>query len=223
MSQPPASTGRVLGAIVFLAIGGTIGLMATFGFFPRVLGAFGQNWSGSATIFTPRMPFLDSWAEIDKDYADAYNGLIFSSSAPLVESRWLTAAEGALDSLVIIAGCVLLVIIAIRVMMARSISRVARSGLVILGVLVILDATLGPQFAPLASDIALQQLGYPIVGPDDPGFGFMTENTPEAVMLALWDPIWVMNRFDFTLLFLGLLALLFGTLTLGRAKTPLGE
>lgn len=210
MAHTFATAGRIGVAIVALIVGGLLLLIATLGIIPRVLGSFAQNWTGHAGIFTPRMPFIENWAEIGKDYSDAYNGFIFSSTAPLVESRWLSAAEGALDSLVIIAGSLLIVLIAIRVLMVRSFSRVARWGLVALGLLIMLDATLGPQLAPLASDIALQQLGYPILGPNHGGF--MTENSPEWAIPALWDPIWVVNRFDFSALMLGVVVILFGFL-----------
>ncbi len=221
MSHPAAAAGRTAVTITALVIGSILLLLSASGAIPRVFGNFSNYWNGELDLITPRVPFTDSWADIGKDDADAYAGLLFGSPDALLESRLLSASADGLAAAVAVVGSLLIVLIAIRILMNRSFSTLARRGLIVLGILLTLNATLGPQLKPLAADIAAQKLGYPIF---DPAVDtVMTEVSPEKVLLTLWDPIWTMNRFDLTMLLLGIVVLLFSFLMTDGVRLQKGN
>lgn len=208
---PPASRTRIAACVLALAIGGPLLLLSVSGAIPAVAQHFTANWNGEAGISTPRIPFVGLQSDIEKDDPDSmFSGVLISSPDPLPVPRLLMAIESGLAALIAIAACLIVVTLAIRLLTQRSFGPVARWGLIALGGLMILSATLGPQLGVLSVDLAVQELGYPIF---DPAVDLMmTDDSPEKVVLGLWDPVWVVARFDFTGLVLGAALLLLGSL-----------
>lgn len=193
---------RTVGVVLALLLGALLLLMSAGGAVPNVLASYSGNFNGEADLVTPRIPFIDSWAEIDpKGGGAAYSGVLISSPEPLVASRALQAVTAGLESLSIIVGSLLVVLMAISLLRGRGFSRLARWGLAALGLLIMVGALLSPQLDALAVDLAVQELGYDVLQPD--GDGVMTESSPELVVLTLWDPVWTLARIDFTALLLG--------------------
>lgn len=207
MSRIVSTTGRLTVVIIALVIGSVLLLLATLGAIPALTRPFMDNWSGTAGLSTPRMPFIDSWAQVAKDQSDQYSGIQISSPDPLVASRTLDAASNGLGSLIAIVGSLVIVLLASRLLMRRSFSRIARWGLVLLGSLIIIAAAVQPQLDALSVDLAVQELGYPIFGEADL---MMTENSPEKVVLNLWEGISVLGRVDLTSVLIGIVLVLLG-------------
>lgn len=210
MSTALRSAGRVTALTLALMLGSLFLLLSLGGAVGGVLSAFTGNWNGEADLITPRVPFGESWDDVGKSDGAAYAGVLISSDDALPVPRALLAGDAALTSLVAIVGSLLVMVLAIRLLMRRSFSRLARWGLGVLGILLMVKAVVGPQLPVLSVDLALQELGYPIA--TDGGSGMMTENSPELVSLGLWDPVWVLARVDLTLFLLGAIVAVVGFL-----------
>lgn len=210
MSTALRSAGRVTALTLALILGSLFLLLSLGGAVGGVLSPFTGNWNGEADLITPRVPFGESWDDIGKSDGATYAGVLISSDDALPVPRALLAGDAALTSLVAIVGSLLVLVLAIRLLMRRSFSRLARWGLGVLGVLLMVKATVGPQLRVLSVDLAVQELGYPIA--TDGGSGMMTENSPEMVALGLWDPVWTLARVDLTLFLLGAIVAVVGFL-----------
>ena len=149
------AAGRTVAVVLALLLGALLLLLSAGGAVPNVLASFTGNFNGEAEISTPRIPFVDSWAEIDPKGTDAaYAGVLISSPEPLVASRALQATTAGLESLSIIVGSLLVVLMSISLLRGRGFSRLARWGLAGLGLLIMLTAVLAPQLDALAVDRA---------------------------------------------------------------------
>lgn len=209
-SPAPARAGRTVALIAALSLGGVLLVFSILGAIPLILSFFSDYWNGRADIITPRVPFIDSWAELTKDSGDAYAGVLISSAEPLVMPRILQATAAALGSLTIMVGSLLVVLLAVRMLRGRSFTRLLRWGLAILGLLVMVAAAVAPQLEALAVDLAVQDLGYPIYNPASDGV--MVENSPEYIPLNLWDGLWVLDRVDIVMFLLGIVIAAFAAL-----------
>lgn len=204
MTTPAPTPGRTAAVAVALIVGSILLLLAVLGAVPNVASHFTGNWNGVADLVTPDVPFSET-ALTTKDGGPAYSGVLISSPEPLVASRVLMATAAALGGLTAILGSLLIVVLAARLLMRRSFTRLARWGLVVLGVVVMLTAAIVPQLEVLSVDLAVQELGYPIAAD---GGGPTTPDSPDVISPGLWG-IWAVNRVDWTLFLLGgMLALL---------------
>ncbi len=202
MSPTARAAGRTIPVVLALLLGALLLLMSAGGAVPNVLASFSGNFTGETDLSTPRIPFIDSWAEIDpKGTEAAYSGVMISSPEPLTASRLLQSTTAGFESLIIIVGSLLVVLMAVSLLRGRGFSRLARFGLAALGLLIMVSAVVSPQLDALAVDIAATELGFRIFDPEVDTM--MTESSPESVILTLWDPIWTLARIDFTALLLG--------------------
>jgi ABC-type glycerol-3-phosphate transport system permease component len=202
MSNTGRSVTRTVPLVLALLLGTLLLLLSSLGAIANVLSSFAGNFNGEAEIVTPRMPFIDSWADIDPKGTEAsYAGVMISSPDPLVASRTLQATTAGFESLIMIVGSLLVVLMAASLLRGRGFSRLARWGLAMLGLLIMLSAVLSPQLNALAVDLAVNDLGFRVF--DSMLDSVMTETSPESVVLTLWDPIWTLARIDFTALLLG--------------------
>lgn len=210
MSTALSSAARTVSLVLALMLGSLLLLISALGAVSSVTASLFNNWNGEADLITPRIPFIDSWAEQAKDGGAAYTGVMITSADALPVPRALQAVDAGLTSLIAIVGSLLVVVLAVRLLARASFSRIARWGLAVLGILIMLKAAVGPRLQVLAVDLAVQELGYPIADPD--GSGMMTENSPELISLGLWDPIWTLARVDLTLFLLGAIIAVLGFL-----------
>lgn len=202
MSPTPQSPARMITVVIVLLLGTMILLGSSFSAVSSISRAFTETFVGQADIITPRVPFTDSWAELDpKGFDPFYAGVKIQSQDPLPEARTLRAIESGLTGLVGILAGLSLVIIALGLVRGRGFSRIARWVVGTLGVIVMITALAAPQLDALAVDIAAQQLGYPTFNSYTDTM--MTESSPELLVLALWDPLWTLNRVDFAAFALG--------------------
>jgi hypothetical protein len=203
-STSQATPGRNAVVITALVAGSVLLLLSLMSALPAIAAHFTGNWNGEAGFVTPDVPFTETGLAT-KDGGPSYSGVAISSAEPLVAPRMLAAAATALGSLTAIGGCLLVVVLAARLLARRSFTRLARWGLVVLGVLVMITAAVAPQLDALSVDLAVQELGYPILAD---GGAPVTAGSPDQITLNLWG-VWAMSRVDFTLLLLGgILALL---------------
>ncbi|CAG7604658.1 hypothetical protein ACFPZL_03975 [Leucobacter soli] len=202
--------GRSITAIIALAIGSLLLLGALVSAIPMMLSHFTDLWNGFADLSTARLPFEQDPNTLDGESSAAYAGVLLTSGDPLTAPRLLQSAQTALTLLVVVAGSLAAILLAIRLLRRRPFARHLRWSLLVLGLLVMVLATVGPQLEALAVDIAAEDLGYAIYQRD--GDGILTSTTPDSIMQNLWDPIWVVGRFDLILLLVGGMVAMFGFL-----------
>lgn len=198
----PQSPLRLITVVLVLMLGviTTLGTLLTFS--SGISQPFNETFVAEAELSTPRYPFIDSWSELSvKGFDPVYAGVIIQSSEPLPEARALRAVESALNSLVGILAGLSLVVVAVGLLRGRVFTSAARWMIGLLGVTVMITALAAPQLDALAVDIAVQQLGFPIFNSYTDTM--MSEGSPELVVLALWDPLWALNRVDFAAFLLG--------------------
>lgn len=207
----PQSPARTITVVFVLLLGSVILLGSSLSAVQGVTRAFSDTFVGQADLITPRVPFADSWADLDPKGIDPfYAGVNIQSQDPLPEARTLRAIESGLSGLIGILAGLSLVLISLGLLRGRGFSRIARWAVGSLGVVVMISAVASPQLDALAVDIAAQQLGYPIFNSYTDTM--MTEDSPELLVLALWDPLWTLNRVDFTAFALGAVIALTGFL-----------
>jgi hypothetical protein len=189
MSNAPLSPIRIIALVLIAVVAGLDVLGSMSGALYSIPDKFAWNWNGHADLLTPRYPFIDSWAEVPKNDGATYAGVIITSDDALPVPRALQAAALALASLVRILGGTLIVIIAIRLLARKTVTGIARWGLIALGILIMLTATVGPQLQVLSVNIAVEELGYPVAQPNSgDGYGY-TEDSPEEItpgLLGIW-------------------------------------
>lgn len=210
-TSPSPSPARIMTVIVVLLLGIALVLGAGLALLSGVPRAFTDTFVGQADLSTPRVPFVESWDELDpKGFEPMYSGVTIQSQDPLPVPRTLRAVERGLTDLIGVLAGLTLVVISIGLLQGRGFSRSARHLVGALGILVMITAIAAPQLDALAVDVAAQQLGYPIFDPSSDMV--MTESSPEKIVLALWDPLWALNRVDFVLVALGSVIALSGFL-----------
>ena len=213
MSETPQSPGRVVGLVLASVIAGLFVLLATLSAIHVISDHFTWNWSGHAQLLTGRYPFIDSWAELPKDGEASYSGVNISSAEALRVPRALQAVDIAMSSLVGILGGLLVVLIAVRLLARKSVSRIARWGLLGLGILIMVKSTVGPQLQVLAVNIAVQELGYPILDPLA-GDGLTEQQFPEGITLGMLG-IWAITPADSLLFSTGAIIAVMGFMLAG--------
>lgn len=202
IAPTPPSPARIVTLVLVLLLGAVILLGSSLSSISGISRAFTDTFVGQADLSTPRVPFADSWADLDPKGVDpSYSGVTIQSQDPLPQPRALRAVESALGSAVGILAGLSLVLVALGLLRGRGFSRSVRWVVGSLGVLVMITAAAAPQLDALAVDIAAQQLGYPIFNSYTDTM--MTESSPEKLVLALWDPLWAFNRVDFASFALG--------------------
>lgn len=207
----PPSPARTFMVVFALLLGGAV-LLGTVTAAPAGISrAFTETFVGEADLVTPRVPFADSWADLDPNGSDPfYSGVTIQSQDPLPEARALRAIESALFGLVGLLAGLSLIFVSVGLLRGRGFSTTARVVVGSLGLVAMVTAVAAPQLDALAVDIAAQQLGYPIFNSYTDTM--MSESSPELLMLALWDPLWALNRVDFALFGLGSVIALSGFL-----------
>lgn len=199
--------------IVSLIIGAVLLAGSALSAVPRIIGYFTDLWNGRADLMTGRAPFIplsgDSWGSSETNHVD-YSGIVIVSDEALIGPRVLQATAEGLGILVVIGGGLLTVVLAIRMLRSRPFARMLSWGLGVVGVLAILAAAVAPQLNALAVDLAVNELGYSTYG--DGHDGMVTETGPDAIILSLWDPLWMLDRVDATLLLLGVVIAVLGLL-----------
>ncbi|MBO1903113.1 hypothetical protein J4H92_14305 [Leucobacter weissii] len=193
--------GRILAAAIVLAVGSMLLLASLLAAIPMLLNHFADMWNGFGDISTFRLPFDQDPDTPDPASTATYSGVLLSSAQPLTLPRILQLGHTALTLLVVIAGSLAAILLAIRLLQRRPFARHLRWSLIVFGLLVVVLATVGPQLDALAVDVAAKELGYPIY--QDVSTGELTAATPDSIMLNLWDPIWVVGRFELILLLVG--------------------
>lgn len=201
-------SGRIAAAVVALVLGGLLLLATLAAAVPMILNHFTDLWNGFADLSTVALPFGQDQNSPDPVTTASYAGVLLTSSEALALPRALLAWQSALTLLVLLTGGLMLVLVAVRLLRGRPFTRLLRWGMVVLGLLIVVFATVGPQLEALALDTASQELGFPIY--DYAGDGILTATTPDSIMLNLWDPIWVVGRFELVPLVIGGLVAMFG-------------
>jgi hypothetical protein len=195
MSPTPQSPARIITVVLVLMLGSVILLGSMLSAPSLISRAFSDTFVGEAGLVTPRYPFIESWSELSKaGFEPTYSGIQIQSVEALPESRALRAVESGLTSLVSILSGLSLVLMSLGLLRGRGFSSAARWTIGSLGVVVMVNALAAPQLDALAVDLAVQQLGLPIFNSYTDSAMF--EDSPELVVLALWDPLWALQRVD---------------------------
>lgn len=209
-TEPRLRLGRTLTASIVLALSSLLLLGSVLAAIPMILNHFTDHWNGFASLATVSLPLGQDDTVFESGTAATYSGVLISSNEALLLPRIAQLAHTVLTLLVVIAGSLAAVLVAIRLMRKRSFARHLRWSLITLGLLVIVLATVGPQLDALSVDAAVGELGYPMY--HKVSDGILTPTTPDSIMLNLWDPISVIGRFDLILLLTGGLVAVFGIL-----------
>lgn len=199
-----------LAGVLAMAIGAIVLLGALPGLILAFTRNFGNVWNGSLAAGNIPLP-----GPATKDDGGPTGGRVnLSSSEPLVETRTLLAIADTLVALAAVAFGLALVLIAIRLLTGRPMRGLLGWTLGTLGLLLLVAGAVGPQLRARAEDAAILELGLPLIGTEwQPG-------DPIAFELNLWDPIWALPRTDWTVVGLGVLALLFAAvLVTGSSRT----
>lgn len=208
------TTARTIALITALIIGALLLIGSLIGAIPVISGIFGDVWNGRADLLTgrsPQIPIDGTSGPVDSDGA-AYHGVTISADAPLALPRALQTVAAILNIMAIAGGSLLVVLLAVRMLRSRPFARLLSWGLGVVGVIAIAAAAVAPQLEAAAVGVAVRELGYAVYG--DGHDGTFTADGPDAIALSLWDPLWILDRVDITLLLigivLGLVALLVG-------------
>jgi hypothetical protein len=188
MSATPQSPGRIIGLVLIAFVAGLVVLDGLMSGLYRVPDHFISNWNGQANLLTGRYPFIDSWAELSPYDEATYSGVHIASDDTLFVPRALQAIDTAMSSLIKLLGGLVVLLIAIRLLARKSVSRLARWGLLALGILIMVKSQVGPQLQVLSVNLAVQDLGYPIVD-QLAGDGMTESQFPEGItpgMLGIW-------------------------------------
>ncbi|MGF2950011.1 hypothetical protein [Microbacterium alcoholitolerans] len=194
--------------IVALALGALLLLGSAISAVPRITGYFTGYWNGHSDLLTGREPSIRISDPSDVDRVD-YSGIVIVSDQTLLLPRVLQAAAEGLGILVVVGGGVLTVMLAVRMLRGRPFARMLAWGLGSVGVLAILVGAIAPQLQAWAVDAAVRELGYEVSAGFD---GTLTPDSPEVIALPLWDPLWVLDRVDMTLVLLGVIIAIVGLL-----------
>lgn len=208
MSGTASRAARSGALVVALVVGGLLLLGAAISAVPRIVGYFTGYWNGNSDLLTGREPSIRISDSSEIDRVD-YSGIVIVSDQPLVLPRALQAAAEGLGVLVILAGGALAVMLAVRMLRGRPFARMLAWGLGTLGVLAVLAGAVAPQLNAWAVDAAVRELGYVVSDGFD---GVLTPDGPEAIVLPLWDPLWMIDRIDMTLVLLGVIIAIVGLL-----------
>lgn len=217
MSSNAAHAGRTTALIAALIVGGGLLAASALGAIPTLTAYFLDYWGGRADLMTGHAPQIPIGGQVPSEPGGAdYSGVLISSSEALVWPRTLQATAAALGILVVVAGSLLTVLLAVRMLRGRPFARLLSWGLGALGALLIVAAAVAPQLEALAVDLAVQDLGYRIYRPA--ADADMTADGLESVILSLWDLQWVLDRVDLTGVVLGVIIAVLGLLVADGAR-----
>ena len=136
-----------------------------------------------------------------------------SSAEPLIASRAASTVADVLHQGVLIVMAVLLIAIAVSLLAHRPFTRVLRTGLIVLGALIIVSGAIAPQLDALAAGLAAQELGYPTVVID--GFDNGEPLPTEYAMVTFGSWTWTLLQIDAVLTSIGV-ALVFVGILIGE-------
>jgi hypothetical protein len=197
---------RLVAAIVAIIAGAILGLVAVNTIFAAV---FNSYWFyGEVRLSSDREPFQPDGTPWTGEVT--YTTLGVGSSEALVGARAASTVADVLHQLVLIALAVLLISIAISMLMQRPFTRMLRWGLVVLGVLIIVSGAIAPQLDALAAGLAVQELGYPTVVIDGPGY----EGVPQGEWALFTTSSWtyILGQIDAVVTAIGVALVLLGIL-----------
>jgi hypothetical protein len=198
---------RVVAAVIAIVTGAVLGLVAVNTIFVALF--TGYLYSGELPLNSDRVPF-------QPDGAPPYSGEVWystlgiSSAETLVGSRAASTVADVLHQLVLIAIAVLLITIAGSLLVRRPFTRVLRWGLVVLGALIVVSGAIAPQLDALAAGLAVQELGYPAVVIDGPGYEGVPEGEYALVTSSSWT--YILMQVDAVLTAIGVALVLLGIL-----------
>lgn len=198
------TTARTTALITALIIGALLLVGSLIGAIPVISGILGDVWNGRADLLTgrsPQIPIDGTSGPVDSNGA-AYNGVTISADAPMALPRALQAIAATLNVMAIAGGSLLVVLLALRMLRSRPFARLLSWGLGVVGVIAIAAAAVAPQLEAAAVGVAVRELGYAVYG--DGHDGTFTADGPDAIALPLWDPLWILDRVDITLLLVGI-------------------
>lgn len=202
----PAARSAVL--VTALIVGAVLVLAAALGAIPAISGIFGDLWNGRADLLTARTPALAGGSDAAETN---YAGVLITADAALTTPRMLQATAALLGIGLVVCGGLLLALLAVRMLRSRPFARLLSWGLGVVGLLAVAVAAVAPQLEALAVDVAVRELDLPVY--DASHDGMFTADGADAIALSLWDPLWILDRVDPTLLLLGLVLGALGLLT----------
>lgn len=213
-TNPAVRTARTTALVTALTIGALLLIGSLIGAIPAIAGILGDIWNGRVDLLTgrtPQIPVNGTIPPVDSDTGSTvYNGVTISSDAPLALPRALQAIAATLNLLVVVGGSLLVVMLAVRMLRSRPFARLLAWGLGIVGVIMVTAAAIAPQLEAAAVDVAVRELGYAVY--DNGHDGLFTADGADAIALPLWDPLWILDRVDITLLLIGIVIGLVGLL-----------
>lgn len=208
MADAVARTARSATLVVALIVGAVLVIGSALGAIPALAGIFGDIWNGRADLLTGRAPALGGGSDAAETN---YAGVIISADAALATPRMLQAVAALLAIGLVVCGGLLLVLLSLRMLRSRPFARLLAWGLGVVGLLAVVVAAVAPQLEVLAVDLAVQELDLPLY--DASHDGMFTADGADAIALALWDPLWILDRVDPALMLLGLVLGALGLLT----------
>ncbi len=207
MSATTPGRTRIVAAVIAIVAGAVLALVALGTIFAALF--TGYLYSGELPLSSQRVPFQpDGTPQIGEE--PRYTTLGISSSEALVGARAASTAADVLHQLVLIAIAVLLIAIAGSMLVRRPFTRILRWGLVMLGALIIVSGAIAPQLDALAAGLAAQELGYPTVVIDGPGYEGVPEGEWALVTSSSWT--YILGQIDAVLTAIGVALVLLGIL-----------
>jgi hypothetical protein len=181
MSTTTPGRTRIVAAIIAIITGAVLGVVAVNTIFVALF--TGYLYSGEIGISSQRVPFQ---GDATPDGTVWYTTVGISSAEPLIGSRAASTVADVLHQLVLIAIAILLIAIAGSLLANRPFTRLLRWGLVVIGVLIVVSGAIAPQLDALAAGLAVQELGYPVVVIDGPGYGGVPGGERAIVTSSSW-------------------------------------
>jgi hypothetical protein len=201
---------RVIAAVLAILAGCVLALVAVTTIFEALWS--GSHYHGELRIDSQRVPFQPgTWTGENEE--PRYSHIEISSSEPLIASRAASTVADVLHQGVLIAMAVLLIAIAVSLLAHRPFTRVLRTGLIVLGALIIVSGAIAPQLDALAAGLAAQELGYPTLVID--GFDDGEPLPTEYALVTFGSWTWILLQIDAVLTSIGV-ALVFVGILIGE-------
>ena len=206
MSDTTPARPRIVAAVIALIAGAILGLVAvgTIG-----IAVFSSYWFyGELPLSSNRVPFQpDGTQQIGEV---VYTTVGIGSAEPLVGARAASTVADVLNQLFLLALAVLLISIAVSLLARRPFTRMLRGGLIILGALIVVSGAISPQLDALAAGLAAQELGFPTIVIDGPGYEGVPEGEYALVTSSSWT--YTFGQIDAGLTAIGVALVLLGIL-----------
>jgi len=198
---------RIIAAVLAIIAGSVLALVAVSTIFLALWQ--GSQYHGRLGITSQRAPF-EPGSLTGEHEEPRYSQIEFSSSEPLVASRAASTVADVLHQGVLIVMAVLLIAIAVSLLTRRPFTRVLRTGLVVLGSLIIVSGAIAPQLDAFAAGLAAQELGFPTIVIDGPGYEGVPEGEWALVTSSSWT--YILGQIDAVLTSIGVALVLLGIL-----------